>query len=170
MIMIYTSASANKMIKILEDRKEYLLQQESNNSQYVLAEDERADIPEYSFVKTNAQVDEIDVKIRKLKHALNVFNSTTVLPIGITIDQALVEMAQLNRKLPRLDTMRRQKTKTRLTGYNAARRDVAEYQYLNYRPLDVDKVYEENLKRVQTIQLALDKINQTAEFEVDVEE
>jgi len=168
--MLYTSASANKMIKILEDRKEYILQQESNNSLYVLAEDEKDEIPEYDFNETNRSVDEIDGKIRKLKHALNVFNATTVLPIGITIDQALVEMAQLNRKLPRLDNMRRAKKKTRLSGYNAARRDIAEYQYLNYEPADADRVYEANLKRVQTIQLALDKINQTAEFEVDVEE
>ena len=42
--MKYTSASANKMIRFLEDRKNYLLQQESNDSRYVLAEDEKASI------------------------------------------------------------------------------------------------------------------------------
>ena len=168
--MKFTSASANKLIRTLEDKKSYLLGQESNNSTYVLADGEKIEIPEYDFNETNRLIDEIDLKIRTLKHALNVFNTTTVLPIGITIDQALVEMAQLNNKLPRLDSLRRAKNKTRLSGGMAARRDVAEYQYLNYKTDDVEKVYEENLSRVQQIQLALDRVNQTQEFEVDITE
>lgn len=168
--MNYTSASANKLIKLLEDKKAYLLHTEANNSTYVLAEDEKNDIPEFDFVEFNRNLDEINHKIKTLKHALNVFNSTTVLPLGITIDEALVEMAQLNNKLSRLDCMRKAKTKTRLSGYSAARRDIAEYQYLNYEPMDVQKVYEDNLNRVQQIQLALDKENQTIEFDIDVTE
>ena len=168
--MKYTSASANKLIRTLEDKKSFLLQQESNNSTYVQAQDEKADIPDYDFSDHNRQIDELDCKIRTLKHALNVFNTTTVLPLGITIDQALVEMAQLNNKLPRLDSLRRAKNKTRLSGSMTSRRDVAEFQYLNYKTEDVEKVYERDLKRVQQIQLALDKVNQTEEFEADVTE
>ncbi|MBQ9424935.1 MAG: hypothetical protein IJU42_03220 [Erysipelotrichaceae bacterium] len=168
--MKYTSASANKLIRTLEDKKSFLLQQESNNSTYVQAQDEKADIPDYDFSDHNRQIDELDCKIRTLKHALNVFNTTTVLPLGITIDQALVEMAQLNNKLPRLDSLRRAKNKTRLSGSMTSRRDVAEFQYLNYKTEDVEKVYERDLKCVQQIQLALDKVNQTEEFEVDVTE
>ena len=167
--MRLTSAAANKMIRTLEDRKQYLLQREANDSTYVLAEDEKEDIPAYDFGECNAQIDEIDGKIRILKHALNVFNTTTVLPIGITIDAALVEMAQLNNKLPRLDMMRKARNKTRLSGMSAARRDIAEYQYLNYDPEEVEKMYERDLSRVQAIQLSLDRVNQTEEFEVDIE-
>lgn len=167
--MKYTSASANKMIRFLEDRKNYLLQQESNDSRYVLAEDEKAERPPYAFNDYNAQIDELDEKIRKLKHALNVFNTTTVLPVGISIDEALVEMAQLNKKLPRLDLMRKAKKKTRLSGAYSSRRDIAEYEYLNYEPKDVDAIYERDLNRVQTLQLALDKVNQTVEFDCEVE-
>lgn len=167
--MKLTSAAANKMIRTLEDRKQYLLQREANDSTYVLAEDEKEDIPAYDFGEYNAQIDEIDGKIRILKHALNVFNTTTVLPIGITIDAALVEMAQLNNKLPRLDMMRKARNKTRLSGMSAARRDIAEYQYLNYDPEEVEKMYERDLSRVQAIQLSLDRVNQTEEFEVDIE-
>ena len=166
--MKYTSASANKQIKTLEDRKNYLLQREQNNSTYILAEDEKIEIPDYDFEECNREIDDIDAKIRTLKHALNVFNSVTVLPLGITIDQALVEMAQLNNKLPRLDMMRKAKSKRRLSGMNAGRRDVAEYEYLNYDPDQVETVYEANLQRVQQIQLALDKVNQTVEFDVDL--
>ncbi len=168
--MKYTSASANKLIRTLEDKKGFLLQQEMNDSTYIQAVDEKADIPDYDFNRHNGQIDEIDGKIRTLKHALNVFNATTVLPLGITIDQALVEMAQLNNKLPRLDQLRRAKNKTRLSGSMASRRDVAEFQYLNYKTEDVQEVYERDLARIQKIQLALDKVNQTVEFEADVEE
>lgn len=168
--MKYTSASANKLIRILEDRKSYLLGQESNDSTYILAEDEKEEIPAYDFSDTNRQVDELDEKIRTLRHALNVFNTTTILPIGISIDQALVEMAQLNQKLPRLDMMRKAKNKRRLSGMNAGRRDVAEYEYLNYDPKIVEEIYDRDLRRVQSIQLALDRVNQTVEFEVDIEE
>ena len=66
--MKLTSAAANKMIRTLEDRKQYLLQRESNDSTYVLAEDEKEDIPAYDFGECNAQIDEIDGKIRILKH------------------------------------------------------------------------------------------------------
>ena len=52
----------------------------------------------------------------------------------------------------------------------AGRRDVAEYEYLNYDPNKAEKVYEANFERVQQIQLALDKVNQTVEFEVDLGE
>ena len=97
------------------------------------------------------------------------FNTTTVLPVGISIDEALVEMAQLNKKLPRLDLMRKAKKKTRLSGAYSSRRDIAEYEYLNYEPKDVDAIYERDLNRVQTLQLALDKVNQTVEFDCEVE-
>lgn len=163
-----TSAAANKLLHSLEDKKAYLLQQETNNSTYFWAEDEKEEKPEYDFFQTTGQVDEIDKAVRVLKHALNVFNTTTSLPIGITIDEALVEMAQLNKKLGRLDGMRRAQKKTRLHGMNASRRDVAEFQYLNYQPEDAEKEYEATLARVQEIQLALDRVNQTVEFEVDL--
>ena len=168
--MKYTSASANKQIRLLEDKKAFLLEKELNDSTYVLADGEKQDIPAYDFSETNSQIEEIDEKIRTLKHALNQFNTVTILPIGISIDQALVEMAQLNRKLPRLDRMRKANTKRRLSGANAGRRDVAEYEYLNYDPKIVQEIYERDLQRVQDIQLSLDRVNQTVEFEVDIDE
>lgn len=166
--MKFTSAQANKLIKSLEDKKSFLLQRERNDSTYVLADDEDYEKPDYDFVESNKEIDELDKNILKLKHALNVFNTTTTLPLGITIDTALVEMSQINNKLNKLDVMRKAKDKVRMSGYNAGRRDVAEYTYLNYNPKDVQEVYEKAYNRLQEIQLALDKANQTEEFEVDI--
>ena len=43
------------------------------------------------------QLADIEQKIRKLKHTINVFNTTTVIPeFGITIDEMLVYLPQLN--------------------------------------------------------------------------
>lgn len=164
-----TSAAASKMIHTLEDKKAFLLQQEENNCTYFQAEGEKEEKPEYDFRKTCGQVGEIDSAVRLLKHALSVFHTTTKLSSGQTIDEALVEMAQLNRKLARLDVMRRRKAKERMHGMSAGRHDVAEYQILNYDPLEVQKEYEKDMARVQEIQLALDKVNQTVEFEVDLD-
>ena len=43
------------------------------------------------------QLADIEQKIRKLKHTINVFNTMTVIPeFGITIDEMLVYLPQLN--------------------------------------------------------------------------
>lgn len=130
--MLLTSASANKIIKFLEDKKSYLLSCEINDRTYVLAADEAKDVPDYDFIETNSKIDDIDCKIRTLKHALNSFNSSTLLSIGITIDHALIEMVQLNKKLPRLDRMRKATARIRVMGYHSSWREIAEYEYLNY--------------------------------------
>ena len=44
------------------------------------------------------------------------------------------------------------------------------YQTMRDRPKVVEEIYDRDLRRVQSIQLALDKVNQTVEFEVDIEE
>ena len=66
-----TSAIANKMIKNLEEDKEYWLDYESNARFYVAANNEEPVIPEYDFEKVSKTLAEIDEKILKLKHALN---------------------------------------------------------------------------------------------------
>ena len=167
--MVLTSASANKMIRLLEDQKQYLLDNEANDSKYVLADDEVKDIPDYDFDKYDSDIDELDYKIRIIKHALNMFNTNTLLSIGITIDQALVEMAQLSNKIQRLRAMRRAKNKERLLGVNAGRYNIAEYQYLNYNKQDVNETYRQAMIRIHKIQLALDLVNQTKEFTVDLD-
>ena len=176
--MVLTSASANKMIRLLEDQKQYLLDNEANDSKYVLADDEVKDIPDYDFDKYDSDIDELDYKIRIIKHitrdsnikfSINMFNTNTLLSIGITIDQALVEMAQLSNKIQRLRAMRRAKNKERLLGVNAGRYNIAEYQYLNYNKQDVNETYRQAMIRIHKIQLALDLVNQTKEFTVDLD-
>ena len=164
--MKMTSAQLNKRIRTLEDRKMVILADEENYSKYVLAKGETEDIPVYDFNKTNAELMDIDHQVGVLRHALNIFNTVTKLPCGVTIDQALVEMAQLNRQLMRLDYMRKGKKVVRLNMNQASQRNVPEFEYLNFEPKDAEALYEKYMERIQLLQLELDKLNQTVELEV----
>lgn len=166
-----TSAAANKMIKALDDEKNYYFQLEQEASVYIMAEGEHTEPPVYDYEDIQSRITGADHKIRCIKHAINLFNTTTVLEeVGITIDEALVEMAQLNRMKQRLDSMRKRLPKKRNSDmvFGAAR-NMIEYEYVNY---DLEKVmadYAAVCERISTIQMALDLANQTRTFELMLE-
>lgn len=161
-----TSAVANKMLKAFSEEKEYLLSLERESSVYVLADSEKSAPPAYNYEEVQAKIDEIDAKVRDIKHAINVFNTTTMLgQIDITIDEALVEMAQLTRKKEKLDAMRKRLPKTRVNNFRNA--NVIEYQYVNYDLDKVQKDYNAVCERITEIQVALDLANQTKVFMIE---
>ena len=90
--MEMTSASANKLLRQLNEEKEFLLNQEENSCTYVYAADEEPLIPQYSYPQTEAQLRALDAKIVKIKHAVNCSNVSTSLTLSIgrvlTVDQA----------------------------------------------------------------------------------
>ena len=95
----FTSASASKFIKSLENEKELLLSREAENCTYVRAQGETEEPPEYDYAATRAAVDQIDEKVRRIRHAQHAFNATTEVPgEGMTVDEALVALAQMNAK------------------------------------------------------------------------
>ncbi|MBO5341746.1 MAG: hypothetical protein IJ336_09880 [Lachnospiraceae bacterium] len=168
-----TSAYANKILKKLNDDKEYLRKMESEGCMYVAALDEEPVIPDYNYEQVAAAIEEIDNQIVKIKHAINLANLNSEIQVGdktMTVDQILIRMAQLNRRRATLDTMRKQETKKRLTTSSyMARKTAPEYCYINY-DLDVVKAdYERIDAEIAAMQIALDKYNQTFEFEVEVE-
>lgn len=163
--MKVTSAEANKLIKKLNDDKLTLLSLEDRSKFYVAATIENPDDlkPEYDFDQVRAEVNRIDSEILSIKHKLNVFNCTTrVGDTGLTIDQILVKLPQLQKRLVRLDDMRRQLKKKRVSSGT----QIIEYQYTNYDPKDADKLYEVVSKEITNLQMKLDVVNTTATFEV----
>lgn len=162
-----TSAAANKLIRSLQEEKDFLIQQEDMSCTYVLADGEKAQPPAYDYEVTQAKIDAIDAKIVKIKHGLNLFNTRTVLKgLDMTIDEALVEMAQLNRKKYRLDALRKHQPVFRR---GTSRNNVIEYEYVNY---DLEKAaadYQVVSDRIIEIQMALDLCNQTETFEVELD-
>ena len=166
-----TSAYANKLLKQLNEEKEFWRKQEDSSCLYRAALGEEPVIPEYDYASVAATIEDIDEKICKIKHAVNLANVTSQIPVGdktMSVDVILVRMAQLSKRKGVLDIMRKQKSKTRLDSGMFARQSVPEYQYINYDPKLIKQEYERVDREIMEIQIALDKYNQTFEFEVDL--
>ncbi|MCR5649668.1 MAG: hypothetical protein K6F86_00630 [Lachnospiraceae bacterium] len=167
-----TSAFANKMLRKLNEDKGYWLSKEREGYLYVAALDEEPVIPEYDYEEVSKNIAEIDAKIVKIKHAINLTNCTNEIKVGdnkMTIDMILVKMAQLNRRRGTLDEMRKQQPKSRInSGMYGPRKTAPEYQYINYDLDLIKREYEEIDAEVSAMQIALDKYNQTVEFDVDI--
>lgn len=170
-VMKMTSASAQKIIRKLKDEKDFLESMEEKSYLFSCIEGEEKLIPEYDYKETSEKIKEIDEQVIKIKHAVNVVNSTREIKVNgkkYTVDAILVRMAQLNSRLYMLDIMRSKQPKTRLgTRYYNGNNQQPEYQYINYDLAEVKKDYEIINNEIATMQLELDKFNQTYEFEVD---
>ena len=64
--MEFTSASANKYLRRLQDEKDRLLRSEQEVSTYVLAEGEAAEPPAYDYGAVREKVAQIDAEARRL--------------------------------------------------------------------------------------------------------
>lgn len=166
--MKVTSALASKKIKLLEEQKTRLLELENTSCLFVRADGETEEPPAYDYAATKAELDEINTKIRKIKHAVNVFNTTTYLEtVGLYIDEALVEMFMLNRRKDMLKSMSNRLPKERVNNGYVRSNLAIEYKYVNYDMEMVKKDFEECCQRIFDIQLALDHANQTAFFDIE---
>ena len=168
-----TSAYANKLLKSLEEDKQFWLNKEESSQMYTAAVNEEPVIPEYDYAQVAKTIAEIDEKICKIKHAINLHNATSKVTVGdeeMTIDTVLVKMAQMNRRKNILDCMRKRQPKTRLninmfSGRNAT---TPEYQYINYDLELVKQEYEKVSEFIMNMQMALDIFNQIHTFEIDI--
>ena len=167
-----TSAYANKVLRRLNEDKEFYLNKEKEGQVYVAAIDEEPVIPDYDYMNVSAKIAEIDAKIMKIKHAINVVNVNSTINAGgvnMTIDSVLVRMAQLNKRKSILDTMRKRQEKSRVNeGLFASRKNTTEYQYINYDLETVNKEYDRIDSEIAEMQIALDKFNQTFEFDLEI--
>lgn len=168
-----TSAYANKLLKSLEEDKKFWETREETSSTYVAANNEEPVIPEYDYREVSDTISEIDRKIAILKHSINLNNVMAKIPVGsevMSVDSILIEMAQLNKRKTTLDEMRKRNPKARevLDRFMARNSTIPEYRYINYDLAVVKDDYEKISDRIMKLQMALDKYNQTVEFEVDL--
>ena len=167
----FTSASAAKFIKRLENEKARLVSLEGKSSTYVLAQGEECDPPAYDYREIVERIDELDETIRRIRHALHLFNAQTVIPDeGITVDEALIKLAQMNSNLRRLERLREVEPKTRLESGMFGGKGMIEYQYANFDTKEAFADYEELYRRISDLQLGLDLVNQTETFTVELDE
>ena len=125
--------------------------------------------PEYDYAATRAAVDQIDDKVRRIRHAQHAFNATAEVPgEGMTVDEALVALAQMNAKLAVLARLRSAQAKKRVGQGWGNTQGVIEYEYANY---DVERAaadYAELFQCIADMQLNIDLVNQTQTFEVEL--
>ena len=113
-------------------------------------------------------MNEIERKIRLLKHTINVFNATTTVPeLDMTIDQVLVLIPQLSARKSKLADMKSRLPKQRDQSYNRMT-NVIDYCYLNYDLKDVEAEYDRVEKLLATAQTALDLVNSTVTMDIDL--
>ena len=167
-----TSAEVNKLIRKLDDDKDYWTTKESDGSTYIAAADEEPVIPDYDYAEVSEKIREIDEKVVKLKHALNKSNALNEIDVDgekMTVDMLLIRMAQLNRRRDILGHMRKMEPKTRISsGLMSMKKTAPEYKYINF-DLDLIKAeYEKTDALITKMQLALDAYNHTVTFDVDI--
>ena len=77
-----TSAMAAKQLRKLNDQRDALLAMERKAKTFTAAiqEDEESVRPDYNYRATQEKLIALEAKIRKLKHSLNCFNSTYIIP------------------------------------------------------------------------------------------
>ncbi len=167
--MKYTSAEANKLLRKLNDEKTSVMYREENRKEFLAAvgEDIESVRPKYDFTETQNAIAGIETKIRKLKHAINVFNSTTIIPeFDMTIDEMLVYIPQLTAAKNKLAIMKDKLPKVReQTRVNSS---ILDYRYLNYDVETVTAEYEKVTDTLSKAQNALDSINMNQTLEVDL--
>ena len=166
-----TSAYANKLLKSLEEDKTFWVNREYSSNTYVAAVNEEPVIPEYDYAEVAKTIADIDEKIAIIKHAVNLSNATAKVAVGDTemsVDTILIRMAQLNKRKTLLDEMRKQLPKSRVEQRFMARNAVPEYRYINYDLDLIKSEYERVSKVIMEMQMALDKYNQTEQFDVDI--
>ena len=169
--MKYTSSEANKLLKQLNQEHDHLLMMESQSCQFnaALGEDVESVRPEYDYAKTQEALAEVEQKIRSLKHAVNVFNSTPKVPgFDMTIDEMLVYLPQLSARKFKLQNMMSRLPKVRESASGFGNNKLIDYNYANYDISSVEIDFAEVDQLLQKAQTALDLLNNTETMEIEL--
>ena len=167
--MKYTSAQANKLLKKLNDEYSALLDKEQRSRDFraAMGEDIESVRPAYDYAKTQARLEELEGAIRRLKHAINRFNTTQVVDgFGITIDEMLVYIPQLTRRKNKLLEMKSRLPKERVEEQYGRQSNIIDYRYANYDIAAVEADYDKTVDELSRAQLALDAINGRETFDL----
>lgn len=169
--MKLTSAMASKMIKALNEENQTLIHKRRHESTTSYVQDEIPLESDYDFNSLHEQIVANNKKIAKIRHAVNLFNTTTVLEgfedydgSGLTIDKALIIMPMLSSAKDAYSKMKDANDISRRVDYKGN----VEFTKLNYLTSDVATAYQKVTELLTAIQLSLDKANLTVEFEVDI--
>lgn len=166
--MKVTSAEAAKILRKYNDDYASLCGMEEQSKSFVAAvgEDIEAVRPQYDFLDTQKRKEELEAKIRRLKHEINTFNlATKVAGFDMTVDEILVLIPQLSRKQRILYNMKTVLPKVREASYGG-KSPIIDYRYANYDIAVAEKEYDRVSELLAKAQTALDTVNTTVPFEI----
>ena len=167
--MKLTIAEASRQIRLLNSKKAGIEIKEGNARTFIAAttEDIETVRPKYDYEQTQEEIADIDKKVREIKHALAVFNTSTVVPgfEDMTVDQILIYIPQLNKQLEKLDLMRGQPAKQRKINSHSG--NIIDYEYANFDTEKVAADYAALAELIAKAQSAIDIINNTETIEVE---
>lgn len=170
--MKMTSAQAAKELRKLNDQHDALYEMEVKAREFTAAiqEDIESVRPKYDYEEIQRNLTLLEESIRKLKHAINTFNLSQDVPgFDMTIDQMLVYIPQLTARKKKLNHMRKRLPKERENGGGYGRSsNIVEYNYANYDIKRVGEDYDATADELAKAQNALDSVNTTVEFEVEL--
>lgn len=165
-----TSAEAAKILRKLKSDHAVLREKENKSSRFVAAvgEDVESVRPDYNYATVQEELQELERKMRVVKHAINVFNVTTIVPgTEMTVDQLLVYMPQLSERRQKLSEMACMLPKERQnSGYG--NKMIIEYNYANFDIAKAKADLDDTDNEMAAIQTALDCLNNTAMLEIDL--
>lgn len=166
--MTLTSAQANKLLQTLNENIAFIQRKERQSCFFnaAVGEDVESVRPAYDYAETQASIAELESKVRKLKHAINVFNTTTVVPeLNMTIDEVLVLIPQLSKKKIKLNELKSRLPKERVS--STLRSNIIDYVIANYDIAEAELEYDNVSEYLAKVQTALDVVNTTITFEID---
>ena len=169
--MKYTSAEAAKLLRKLNETHAAVKGREAQNTIFVAAIEENLEEarPAYNYAETQEMLAALEKKICKVKHAINVFNTTTQIPgFDLTIDEALVYIPQLSERKRKLAQMALVPPKARINANGYMSKGIVEYRYANYDVEQAASDLSEVSDKLAKLQVALDVVNNSVTLEIDV--
>ena len=153
----------NALKEELKDLEEY---EKKSSSFFVnLGQDKESLRPSYDFEETQKRYLELTQEIIKLKHTLNIFNTSTIVPdFNMTVDQMLCYLPQLRERKQTLKKLKDQPISGRSSGIFEG---IVRYEYCNYSVQKATEDYKKIADEYAKAHTALDLINVTGEIEVD---
>ena len=170
--MKYSSQKLGKILKRTEEELSSLCMQELQSKEFNAAVGENVESvrPAYSFSEVQNKKEILNAKIRKIKHALNVYNVSTVIPeFDMTIDQMLIYIPQLTTLKKLYSDMKNKMPKKRAEAASYKIVNLIDYCYTNYDVNEVAKNYNEVSETLAAVQMALDKINSVESIEIELD-
>ena len=160
-------ATVSKKINALKEELKDLERYEKGASSFsfTVGEDKEALRPSYDYKETQKRYKELTAEIRKLRHTMNIFNTSTIVPgFDMTVDEMLVYLPQLRERKQTLNEMRKAPVSGRSSSVLGG---VVEYKYCNYSVQKAAEDYKAITDEYAKAHTALDFINATGEIEVD---